>query len=433
MLLAQMSDLHFSPKQLAESAHCFGHAIDVASARGARCAVISGDATDHALDAHAPAFESLVRLVLRLANHMPVLMLQGTWSHEPPGTLNIFRLLGARHPLHVADRIEQVALLGDGSWLPSSSWHFDKVPLGAVALFSCLPTLNKATVAGVVGGEAAAAKHGTLIADVLAGFESVNAAAATNGVPTIGVSHGTVNGCTSEHGVPMAGLDHEFTTGSLFSAGTAAFMLGHIHKHQAWWDGRRAIAYPGSIGRFHFGEEGEKGFLLWDVDAEGCAFELMPTPARRTIELEFDGVPDAAALAEVTAELDGAHVRVRWAVDEGDESHVDRAEIERVLTAAGAAAVKLEGAVRLVTRSRVPGIGAATTVAEKLARWAESTGQKLEPLAARLSLLDALDPERIVADVLAQLGGASGSPLPNSSKSAAGTLEPQRQAITLFE
>jgi hypothetical protein len=43
---------------------------------------------------HAPAAERLVAQVRRLADHCPVLMLQGTFSHEPPGTLAIFKLLG---------------------------------------------------------------------------------------------------------------------------------------------------------------------------------------------------------------------------------------------------------------------------------------------------------------------------------------------------
>jgi exonuclease SbcD len=48
--------------------------------------------------------------VRRLADHCPVLMLQGTYSYEPPGTLSIFRLLGGRFGVHVADRIKQVGL-----------------------------------------------------------------------------------------------------------------------------------------------------------------------------------------------------------------------------------------------------------------------------------------------------------------------------------
>ena len=110
MRIAHFSDLHFGSRTLAEADRCFGAAIDRAAALGVDAAVISGDATDHALDLHAPAARRLVTQVRRLADHCPVLLLQGTYSHEPPGTLGIFRALGGRHPIHVAEGIGQVVL-----------------------------------------------------------------------------------------------------------------------------------------------------------------------------------------------------------------------------------------------------------------------------------------------------------------------------------
>jgi exonuclease SbcD len=75
--IAHFSDLHYGTKKLAEADRCFGAAIDRAIALGAEAAVLSGDATDHGLDLHAPAAERLVAQVRRLADHCPVLMLQG--------------------------------------------------------------------------------------------------------------------------------------------------------------------------------------------------------------------------------------------------------------------------------------------------------------------------------------------------------------------
>jgi len=149
--IAHFSDLHYGTKKLAEADRCFGAAIDRAIALGAEAAVLSGDATDHGLDLHAPAAERLVAQVRRLADHCPVLMLQGTFSHEPPGTLAIFPLLGGRHPVFVADHLGQVALMEEGHWMPSQAWRFDAVPAGARVIFTCVPTVNKAVVAATVG------------------------------------------------------------------------------------------------------------------------------------------------------------------------------------------------------------------------------------------------------------------------------------------
>ena len=96
--IAHFSDLHYGPKNLVEADRCFGFAVEEAIRRGVDVAVVSGDATDHALDVHSPAVAQLAGRVRQLADHCPVLMLQGTFSHEPPGTLALFRLLGGRHP-----------------------------------------------------------------------------------------------------------------------------------------------------------------------------------------------------------------------------------------------------------------------------------------------------------------------------------------------
>src|SRR5947207_4692173 len=330
--VAHFSDLHYAGATLAEVDRCFSFAIDAALTRGADCAVISGDSTDHALEVHAPAIEALARNVRRLADHCPVLMLQGTFSHEPPGALNVFRLLGGRFRVHVADRLQQVALMNDGCWKESQGWCFEQTPTGSRAVFSCVPTVNKAVVAAAVGATEAAATVGEQLTTLLRGFAPINEAARATGVPTIGVSHGTVYGCVTEHGVPMAGFDHEFTTGSLFGAKAQAFMLGHIHKHQWWEQDGRMIAYAGSIGRLHYGEQGDKGFLIWDVEAASVRFELIATPARRTVEITFDGVPNLEELKEVarTSDVAGAFVGVRSTVPDEDRHAVDRSAIETV-------------------------------------------------------------------------------------------------------
>jgi exonuclease SbcD len=402
--IAHFSDLHYGPKSLIEADRCFGSAIDQAIALGVQAAVLSGDSTDHALDLHAPAAERLVAQVRRLADHCPVLMLQGTFSHEPPGTLSIFKSLGGRYPVHVSDRIGQVGLMPKGCWLASSGWAFNVLPEGILALFSCIPTVNKATVATAVGACEAAEAMGEQLAALLAGFAPSHRRAKSLGVPSIGVSHGTVCGCLSEHGVPMAGFDHEFTTGALFGAEAQAFLLGHIHRHQAWDGGSRAgrqrIAYAGSIGRFHHGENGEKGFLLWEVDAASAVCTMHSTPARRTVDIVFEGKPDLDTLRAAIAEQDvaGAHVRVRWTVADEDRHSVNREAIQQAL--AGAEEVKLEGRIVPVMRARAAGISQLTSLEQKVAAWAKTTDVQAGPLLACLTDLASAEPQEIVQRVL---------------------------------
>lgn len=409
MKIAHFSDLHYSPERLDEADRCFGFAVDNAIARGARIAVVSGDSTDHRLDAHSPALVALARQIHRLAAAMPVIMLQGTFSHEPPGTLDIFALMGSTHRVFIADRIQQVAF-ASGGFLASAGAVFSEKELALViamqaeAVFTCLPTVNKGQFAASVGALAAATDLGDVLATYLAASGKVNAQLREAGIATVGISHGTVNGCETEHGVTMAGFDHEFSLSALFDAQCTAFLLGHIHKHQ-WWDrASQLIAYPGSIGRFHYGEQGEKGYLLWEVGTHSASTELVPTPARQMLSIDFDGPPDMQRLAEFAAHSGDAFVRVRWQVDEEHRQSVDRAAIEAMF--AHAPGVKIEPRILPVVRSRAQGISLETSVDAKLARWCELTDVQASPLLERLQLLDTGDADAIAQSILAGLDGA---------------------------
>ncbi|MBN3785632.1 metallophosphatase family protein [Burkholderia sp. Ac-20353] len=411
MEIAHFSDLHYSPENLAEADRCFSYAVDDAIARGARVGVVSGDSTDHRLDAHAPALHALATQVHRLADAMPVIMLQGTFSHEPPGTLDNFALMGARYPVFVADRICQVALF-EGEFRASTGPVFsekdmlDFMGLNPDAVFTCLPTINKGDLALKVGALSASTSLGEVLSDYLSAAGRLNRRFRGMGIRTVGISHGTVNGCTTEHGVTMAGFDHEFSLGALFDAECAAFMLGHIHKAQGWNLAGRRVGYPGSIGRFHYGEEGDKGYLVWDVSADGATSQLVATPSREMVYLEFDGPPDAEQLAALAAESAGKFVRVRWQIDEEHRQLVDRKAIEAMF--AGAAGLKLEPRVLPVVRSRAEGISKELTVNAKVARWCELASVVPSPVLERLQLLDTGDADAIAAAVLdrvAQLRG----------------------------
>ena len=406
MKVAQFSDLHYAPGNLAEADRCFTFAVSNAIDAGAQIGIVTGDSTDHRLDAHSPALNALATQIHRLAGSMPVVMLQGTFSHEPPGTLDNFALMGARHEVYVADRVHQVAFV-DGRFISSAGAVFSPEELQAVIatqpeiVFTCLPTVNKGQLAASVGAFAAGTGLGDVLAAFLAAAGRVNAQLRDAKIPTAGLSHGTVNGCVTEHGVTMAGFDHEFSLGTLLDAQCDAFMLGHIHKHQSWSHGGRRVAYPGSIGRFHYGEKGAKGYLLWRLSEGGSAFRHVPVPARETVSIEFDGPPDMAELERLAAQSSGAFVRVRWQVDEEHRQSVDRNAIEAMFSQA--AGLKVEPRVLPVVRSRAQGISLETTVEGKVARWCAIAEVAPEPIVERLQLLHSGDAETVAAQVLSRL------------------------------
>lgn len=75
----------------------------------------------------------------------------------------------------------------------------------------------------------------------------------------VGLFHGSVESCVTDLDWRMRETETEL---SAFD-GLDYVLLGDIHKQQEFRGGR--IAYPGSLIQQNFGEELEKGFLLWDI------------------------------------------------------------------------------------------------------------------------------------------------------------------------
>lgn len=394
MKAAHMSDLHYCPKHLEWVDKAFTFAVDDAISRGAEVAFVTGDSFDAAVALHDPAVVRLLRAIGRLADSMPVVILQGTFSHDRPGCLDVFKHMRGRFPILVADRIGQWALTDVGlgaartvAWEPvlEPQNGIALLPIGAKLIVSALPSINRAAVQANTPD----AVTSDLVADLCRAWAVTNAGARARGIPTVAISHGTVNGCVTESKQAMVSPDHEFSSGTLFLAEASAFMLGHIHLYQAWQERGRQIAYPGSITKLIYGHAGDNGYLLWDIGADGAAHELVRTPERRLIDITYKGPPDIADLTARLADCRDAYVRLRYTIDEEHRHTVDVPALRELLRAAGVADFKIEPSVNPVQRSRAAGIHKAASTADKLRRWCELTGTEADPLIQRLSQLEA--------------------------------------------
>lgn len=407
MNVAHISDIHYAPETLDEVDCCFAYAVDSAIQNECECAVLSGDIFDHRVDLHSPVVNAVIRQVRKLSDAMPVLILQGTFSHDQPGSLDVFWHISGHHPVYVADKITQVALLRDSgktAWKDSNGHAFDDVPTGTALLISALPAVNKGALAGRLENVSdTAASVGDVVYDLLKGWAPINLYCRANGIPTIVTSHGTVSGCVTEHGVPMAGLDHEYSTGSLFASEASACMLGHIHQNQEWSKDGRRIAYPGSVGRLHFGELNPKGFLIWEVLPDGASTRFVETPATRLVQADFDGAPTEQELAAIAEQAHDARVRIRYQLDEEHRHRADRKQIERMMLDAGAIEAKVEARINPVQRSRAEGIHRAVTLTDKLSHWGTVVDVDTTPLTGLLRMLEERESVQIVSDII---GGA---------------------------
>lgn len=395
-----LSDLHYCAKHLNQVDAAVQHAIHDGITARCEVAIISGDSFDTAVGLHEPSVDAFFQRVRWLCDHMPVLVLQGTYSHDRPGSLSPLRAINGRYPIHVADRIHQVALVG-GAWVESDGYCFDPgtvpQPDGISAptlLVSCLPSINKGAVAAAAGVETAAEQAGEMIAAVCRGWAGPNLAARAQGIPTVLTTHGTVNGAITETAHSMVSKDHEFTSGALFAAQASAVMVGHIHARQQWEHEGRRIAYPGSITKLIHGHKGDNGALVWRVGHETADFLPIDTPNRRMIDLSYEGLPDMADLERAAADCEGAYVRIRGAVDEEHRKSVDKDAIKELFAAA--ADVKIEIRVNPVTRVRASGISQSKTLAEQLGQWCEVTETDPAPLQERLELAQYRETREII-------------------------------------
>jgi exonuclease SbcD len=213
---------------------------------------------------------------------------------------------------------------------------------------SCVPTVNKAVVAATVGAADAAQAVGEHLALLLRGYAPIHRAARRQGVPTIGVSHGTVFGCVSEHGVPMAGFDHEFTTGALFGprprpscSGTSTGIRHGSRKDRV---GRQCIAYRRLHRALSLRRGGREGVPDVGGRCRPGALHLEPTPARRTVDIVFEGKPDLDALRAACAQQDIAGALCACAGPSPTKTATRSTARRSSANCWGAAETKLEGA-----------------------------------------------------------------------------------------
>lgn len=361
-MILHLSDLHFAPRHLKWVVMAMEHAIAVARDRRIDAWVISGDSFDATQGIHEPCVAEYLRLCRVLADIAPGAVLYGTASHDHPGSLEMLRTIGGKHPIYVADQPATCEIAG--------------------VLFSFLPSLNKADPAVMDLGPRQWVQARMLE------FSDQNSTARISGTPTVLVTHGTVTNCLTESKYAMVSPDHEFDVATLATANADAVMLGHIHKHQSWHHGHSTIAYAGSIARLVHGHHDDVGCLLWDVRPDGATFERIICPSRKLMEIEFDGPPDLEKLREATADLDAdTAVRIRWDVDQEYAHIVDQEAMREILQGAGE--VKLEGTINPVVSVRAAGIGAQMPLHEKLEHWARTTGDedRVDELQRRLDLL----------------------------------------------
>lgn len=409
------ADLHFSMKaeKLQEVVRTTDSILSYAVANRPDCIVVGGDILDQydgKIGADSDCFRAAKKFVHRAADIAPLVIIRGTKSHDKDIS-GLFDDIRCNHPVHVASDVEMVALMSsgdrdpgqfvyssDGSWYPGHALQ---------AVFTLVPSLDKAALLGRLGGESIRdgnSQFREAVHDMFAGFGLINSQLSC---PTVLVSHGMLTGATFSSGQQAVGEDLEFGLNDLQAAKCDAVMLGHVHKHQAWGN----VAYSGSPGRLNFGEQEDKGFLLWTFNEGSVSYQFIPTPARRFVFgdlAEWSGADAVYAEAEsLSADCDGAFVRIRYVIPEEERQSVDRDKLESIFS--GAASVKIEVQVLPKQRVRAAGISRVDSLADKVVRWGETVDLEIPGNVLDLSaVIEGKDAEELLQEALIAIDGSDG-------------------------
>lgn len=137
----------------------------------------------------------------------------------------------------------------------------------------------------------------------------------------VGLYHGSISGCVTDIGFKMEKGESEVSR----FADMDYVLMGDIHKRQSFRGGR--MQYAGSLIQQNYGEEVEKGFLLWDIHDKD-RFEVKFYPVRAPGRFFTVQVPASLDLEGIDVPK-GSRVKVR--VD-GEITPSRRVDLERALT-----------------------------------------------------------------------------------------------------
>jgi exonuclease SbcD len=336
--------------------------------------------------------------VRKVAKTAPVVLVRG--NHDRLRDLEILERLNTRHPVKVVEGAEVLERAG--------------VVIGCLGWPSRAGVMAMAAERGL-GHEGAELLAGEALRGVLRGLGQQMAL--LNG-PRILLAHAMVRGATVSTGQPLVGCDLELGTEDLRLAEADFYVVGHIHKGQAWCGEAGSImqcdvgdiVYPGSPRRTSFGEVEAKGYVIYDTETR--TWERIETPCTPMLLLEtfwmrgagdepggfantksWGGGPDVE-------DVRGAEIRFRYTVDV-DQREIARARAQELRDrwlADGAVLVKVEDEARSSVKAKSPEIAAAQTLPDKLRAYWAMPGRSVDT-ARQAPLLSKL--ERIESEVRA--------------------------------
>lgn len=389
MRIAHFGDVHLDKgNRFEDTIACFDRGIDDAISQGVNLFVIAGDLYHEQANKHSLPIErnALDKRLLWMAKKASVLIIPG--NHDVPGDLDIFADLRGEHRIIVStipDSIEIESILIHTLPYPR------KVHLMTGERNMSIQESNEEMRKNLL--------------ELLSDFATKGKAGPDRS--SILVGHINIKGSQASTGQVMIGNEIELSAQDLATAGADAYLLGHIHKHQEIVaPGLNKAAYCGSGNRMNYGEQEEKGYLLWTIEKGQADYEFRNVNARAMLIVDrewgmFDDESHGWIADHVPTDCTDADVRVRYKVPEDMKSEVDEAKIKEEFNKAHS--LKIERCLIPTTRIRSEEIAKAKDLKGKLEAYWKVNGrpddQTAEGCLAKLHTMEILSEEEIIKEI----------------------------------
>lgn len=387
--IAHFGDIHLDKgNKFEDTLACFDRGIDDAINEKVELFVIAGDVFEKK---SLPAERNLfAQRVTKMAEQASVVIIQG--NHDVQGDLDIFGKLEGKHRIIVHTE-------------PGSIYVNDEL----IAYTLPYPRFEKSHLMSN-GKNLSIQESNEQIRENLIRIlrEFVDKHAGYPEHSSILIGHINISGSQASTGQTMIGNEIELSAQDLAVAGAEAYLLGHIHKHQEIEVPEPSKgAYCGSINRMNYGEQEEKGYLLWTIEKGKADYEFRSVNARAMLIVDrewgrFDDDSHGWIANRAPRDCKDADVRVRYSIPEDMKSEVDEAEIKEEFSKAHE--LKIERVLIPRTRIRSEEIAKAKTVQEKLEAYWKNNSRPDKKTAKgcldKLALMETVTEEQIVKEVL---------------------------------
>lgn len=351
MKVAHIADIHLRGGADSPEAVALMEAADIMKREGVTLCAIPGDIYE--AEATRTQREQFTRfLETLLANEIEVVIVRG--NHDLPGELDTLRIAPG---VHVFEKPGSV-MIGDLQVLTVP--HFSASAIAQLA--------STREEMAEIGTEL----FGRILDDYFQRIQSHKG-------PSIVLAHAVVDGARLDSGfIPRQNGIH-LSLAKLMSFGCPV-MLGHYHAQQSLSE---LIAYSGSITRQTFGEAGEKGILIWEIDGRNYgapAFHPIPQTDQFTFDNAWEGTGLKYALP--SGSFVGAKVRFRYTVRQSELAQVDLSDVLKVFEGAQ---LKIERQIIFETAIRNAEIAEKQSIEERLVVWMEAKAFPAEDIEACVS------------------------------------------------